>query len=78
MINFHCYVFDNRSRKLNSQLEQAIQEAMSELDSATAPKTPPTKVAKAKTTRTTIKQRSKPIKIAPAPPTSANVRRLHF
>lgn len=76
-----------RSRKLNSQLERAIQEAMTELDRSTSV-TPTTLNATTTTTTTSttttticnrpIKSRNggqnknqlrtKPIKIAPAPP----------
>lgn len=64
----------SRSRKLNPQLEQAIQEAMSELDSNVS--SPP--CSKMKTTRnSSVKKRSKPVKIAPAPPQiSHNVKYL--
>lgn len=75
----------NRSRKLNSQLERAIQEAMAELDRAStsvtttsttsiASSTPITsrtnKMRQTKPTSSTTQPRAKPVRIAPAPPTA--------
>ncbi|XP_037029921.1 methyl-CpG-binding domain protein 5 isoform X2 [Bradysia coprophila] len=64
-----------KSRKLNSQLECAIQEAMAELDrTVTATSSTPTTPSnrnKARTLKpTSTQQRTKPVKIAPAPPNS--------
>lgn len=72
----------NRSRKLNSQLECAIQEAMAELDRAviassstsTVPSTS-NRTHKARTSKpTSTQQRTKPVKIAPAPPNSTHLQ----
>lgn len=77
------HFFIRRGRKLNSQLEKAIQEAMTELDRIPAPPSPSPVLAKkqtattpitSKSTRTRItrataaQQKTKLIKIAPAPP----------
>lgn len=84
MFFFQIYFY--RSRKLNSHLEKAIQEAMAELDRIpTTTTTPPSPVSQSKkltiatsvtskgartrvTRATTSQQRTKPIRIAPAPP----------
>lgn len=66
-----CHVTDFRSRKLNSQLERAIHEAMVELDNAAAAKTQPMSPTKrTRSTRAAIvtQPRTKPVRIAPAPP----------
>lgn len=67
-------MFLHRSRKLNSQLECAIQEAMAELDRTVASSTVPStsnRNYKARTSKPTSTQpRTKPVKIAPAPPNS--------
>lgn len=88
-----------RSRKLNAQLEKAIQEAMAELDrmptTTTTPATAsassdvlqsnsisvssasPMKTTRARVTRaTTAQQRTKLIKIAPAPPNNTKQNHL--
>lgn len=75
MINLILSQCLHRSRKLNSQLECAIQEAMAELDrSVTASSTVPStsnRNHKARTSKPTSTQpRTKPVKIAPAPPNS--------
>lgn len=67
----------SRSRKLNSQLERAINEAMAELDHTAAKKASPTlqttpvKIPRTRATRSAnvAQSRARPIRIAPAPPT---------